>query len=252
MISFRWSGSLSTQSSFMITASVLALCACGSPDARSSSASSSTSTVTQVSTTSTAAMLPPTVGSGLAPLEIPPAAVVPADGGHSHGKWCTDFGDRQLSLGDTVTMVWPDAVTRSPSVVAVVSKVRQNSICVHYGQDPDDSVGEEGDEAYEITPLTPIPDGDSRNARPGIVVWGAVRWVRGPDHFLRADLDGDGNPEIARSCNTREGVIMTVSTSIKDPATGTPREVRRWKAYRPLGFDDVPNCTDRETVDDPA
>jgi hypothetical protein len=206
----------------------------------------------QAAATSTPPTLPRTDASGLGPLEVPPAAVLPANGGRSPGKWCTDFGDLQLSLGDTVTLVWPDTVTKFPSIVAVVSRVRTDSVCVLYGQDPGARAAQEGDESYELTPLRPIAADDSRTARPGIVVWGNVRWVRGADHLLRADLDDDGHAEIARSCSTQEGVILTVWTSVKDEASGKPREVRRWKAYQPLGFDDVPNCTERETEDDPG
>lgn len=190
--------------------------------------------------------------SALGPLEIPPAPVLPANGGRTPGKWCTDFGDRQLTLGDTVTLLWPDTAGRIPSIVAVVSRVRTDSVCVFYGLTPDGLPSEGGDESYELVPAHPVAAEMAHNVRPGIAVWGNVRWARGPDHLLRADLDGDGNPEIARSCSTQEGVIMTMWTSIEDPTTRKPHEVRRWRVYQPLGFDDVPDCTKREAEEDPV
>jgi hypothetical protein len=78
-----------------------------------------------------------------------------------------------------------------------------------------------------------------------------VRWTRVADRLLRGDVDGDGVPEIARACSTQEAVVMTVWSVLQDSPTAKSREVRRWKRYQPLGFDDVPNCTEREQADDP-
>jgi hypothetical protein len=236
---------------FVLSAGALALEACVSPDAHSGSASSSTTSQATVAETSTTLALPRVIGPGLGPLEIPPAAVLPANGGRSPNKWCTEFGNRQLTVGDTITLLWPDTAGTVPSIVTVVSRVRTDSVCVYYGLAPDGLPSEEGDESYELVPAEPVDPARVHNVRPGIAVWGHVRWVRGPDHLLRADIDGDGKPEIARSCSTQEAVNLTIWTVIEDPVTGKQREVRRWKAYRPLGFDDVPDCTERESEDDP-
>jgi hypothetical protein len=232
----------------LLTAGMLALEACASPDSHSGSTSSSTTSQTTVAESSTTPALPAVAGPALGPLEIPPAAVLGADGGRTAGKWCTDFGDRELEVGDTVTLLWPDTLGPVPRIVTVVSRVRQHK-CAMYGEDS--TFGEEeGDhnESYELVPAQRVAPNMRGQIRPGIAVWGNVHWVRGPDHLLRADLDGDGNPEIARSCSTQEGAIMTVWTSVEDLATRTRHEVVRWKTYRPLGFDDVPDCSESETA----
>ena len=197
---------------------------------------------------------PPQTGVALqpdpGPFEIPPAVVLPADGGRTRGKWCTEFGDYQLSLGDTVTLAWADGRGSRPSFVAVVTKVRPGKPCLFYGMDEEGLPDRDDDESYELTPAEPIT-GDMGSIRPGFAVWGRVRWTRVADRLLRGDVDGDGVPELARACSTREAVVMTVWSELHDSPTSKPREVRRWKRYQPLGFDDVPNCTEREQADDP-
>lgn len=56
----------------------------------------------------------------------------------------------------------------------------------------------------------------------------------------RIDLDGDGEPETFRMCNSMEGLHPSVWTGT--PGAGT----RRWHRYIYLGYDMDPTCTDAD------
>jgi hypothetical protein len=54
------------------------------------------------------------------------------------------------------------------------------------------------------------------------------------------DLDGDGEAEMLRVCNSTEGLHLSIWTGA--PGAGT----RRWHRYLYFGYDMVPTCTDAD------
>ena len=168
-------------------------------------------------------------------------------------RWCADFEEYELAVGDTVTLVWPDSGS-DPAAVAITRV--GNAIlagCDQVLHSTGDAIVADAT-AYELFLTDPTDSAAVADlARsPAIAVRGSTPWTRGPDQFMRADLDGDENPEQARLCTSNEGVHLTLWTLVDSAAAGTPRAHRRWHAYQPLGYDVEPSCTARETDDPPG
>ena len=150
------------------------------------------------------------------------------------GAWCAEFladsSAPPLEPGRRVTIVFPGPGA-VPSVAARLGG-RQPGECWAAFPQPRwfDYV------AYRLEEL------DSRAAGPALppvalVVVSEVRWTRGADSIVRADLDGDGMPEEARRCTADEGEHFTVWSPT--PEGG---RVRRWHEYYDWGGFTDPTC----------
>jgi hypothetical protein len=71
-------------------------------------------------------------------------------------------------------------------------------------------------------------------------IWFAVPRVPTTAAGQNLDLDGDGEAETFRVCNSTEGLHFSVWTGA--PGAGT----RRWHRYWYVGYDMVPTCTDAD------
>ena len=167
-------------------------------------------------------------------------------------RWCADFEEYELSVGDTVTLVWPDSAT-APASVAITRVERSMPAGCDQVLDPGRVAIAVDATSYELFLTSPTDSAAVAEMAmsPAIAVRGTAPWTRGPDHFVRADLDGDESPEQARLCTSNEGVHLTLWTLVDSAAAGKPRAHRRWHAYQPLGYDVEPSCTARETDDPP-
>jgi hypothetical protein len=168
-------------------------------------------------------------------------------------RWCADFEEYELAVGDTVTLVWPDSGSGPASVATTRVDKAMPAGCDQVLNPTGDAIVVDAT-SYELFLTNPTDSAAVADlARsPAIAVRGGAPWTRGPDHFMRADLDGDENPEQARLCTSNEGVHLTLWTLVDSAAAGTPRAHRRWHAYQPLGYDVEPSCTARETDDPPG
>jgi hypothetical protein len=132
----------------------------------------------------------------------------------SADAWCAAFPSdasqhaqttgRALAVGEPVTLVFAGAAA-VPSLRATISARRSEPCPAAFPQPRWDTYT-----AYDI-----VLDGSLRYvAADAPVVALAVAsdkaWVRDPDGYVRADLDGDGVPEEARQCAADEGQHFTV------------------------------------------
>jgi hypothetical protein len=81
-----------------------------------------------------------------------------------------------------------------------------------------------------------------------IAISNRVPWVRGPDHLLRADINGDGLLELVRSCASMEALHLSLWTVLHPNDAPDSGETLRWRSYRPLGYDMVPDCSEHENA----
>ena len=185
------------------------------------------------------------------PLGVPVGWARGLERGTGPYRWCADFEDYELAVGDTVTLLWPDSGTGPASTARTRVRATNPGNCDQLVDTAD--VGTAEGTAYELV-LADSADSTSVAEvamSSAIAIRGSASWTRGPDRFVRADLDGDENPEQARLCTSNEGVHMTLWTLLDSAAAGKPRAHRRWHAYQPLGYDVEPSCTARETDDPP-
>jgi hypothetical protein len=187
------------------------------------------------------------------PLGVP-VGVATLDHRASERRWCADFEEYQLAVGDSVTLVWPDSSTDSVASVRTTIVGARDGRCA---QMRSDTVGLDDAGRGTVYELALADSADSTAVAelavtPAIAIRGTAGWTRGPERFPRADLDGDENVEQARLCTSNEGIHLTLWTLVDSVAPGRPREHRRWRAYQPLGYDVEPSCTERETDDPPA
>jgi hypothetical protein len=169
-------------------------------------------------------------------------------------QWCADFDEQAIAAGDTVTLVWPDSSADAASTALALVRRARPGRCSQLPGDTTNLDDPDLGTVYELALVNPV---DSTTvgelaATPAIAVRGNAPWTRGPDAFVRADLDGDENPEQARLCTSSEGIHLTLWTLVDSTAAGKPRAHRRWRAYQSLGYDVEPSCTERETDDPPA
>lgn len=187
------------------------------------------------------------------PLGVPVGVALFGHLASAANHWCADFEEHEVAVDDTVTLVWPDS--SADSVATVLTRVRKArpGRCAQIRGDTSDIDDPDLGTVYELA-LADSADSASvaeLAGTPAIAIRGSARWTRGPDAFLRADLDGDENPEQARLCTSNEGIHLTLWTLLDSAPAGKLREHRRWRAYQPLGYDVEPSCTARETDDPP-
>jgi hypothetical protein len=189
------------------------------------------------------------------PLGVPVGVALPAFGAAVGGRWCADFDEYGLAVDDTVTLVWPDSSADSATTVMTRVERARPGRCSQLRGDTADLDDPVHGTVYELA-LLGLPDSATvaeLDMSPAVAVRGSAPWTRHADGFLRADLDGDENPEQARLCTSNEGVHLTLWTLVDSAAAaGKPRAHRRWRAYQSLGYDVEPSCTARETDDPPA
>src|SRR5687768_11722822 len=130
-------------------------------------------------------------------------------------RWCADFEEYELAVGDTVTLVWPDSGT-APASVAITRVERSMPAACDQVLDPAREAIAVDATSYELLLTSPIDSAAVAELAmsPAIAVRGTAPWTRGPDHFVRADLDGDESPEQARLCTSNEGVHLTLWTLV--------------------------------------
>jgi hypothetical protein len=188
------------------------------------------------------------------PLGVPVGVALPDHRAGSRVRWCADFEEYELQAGDTVTLVWPDSGSDAPGTARTRIDRARPGRCPQLPGDTADVDDPNLGTVYEIALADSADSAAVADvaATPAIAVRGNVRWTRGPDAFLRADLDGDENPEQVRLCTSNEGIHLTLWTLLDSVAPGKPRAQRRWRAYQSLGYDVEPSCTARETDDPPA
>jgi hypothetical protein len=167
--------------------------------------------------------------------------------------WCADFEEHGPSVGDTVTLVWADSSAEPAATAVTQVHAARPGRCAQLPGDTADIDDPDLGSVYELVLMHPMDAAAVAElaGAPAMAVRGAAPWTRNADGFLRADIDGDENPEQARSCTSSEGLHLTLWTLVDGTAAGRPREHRRWRAYQSLGYDVEPSCTERETEDPP-
>ncbi|MBC7844326.1 MAG: hypothetical protein H7099_18590, partial [Gemmatimonadaceae bacterium] len=123
-------------------------------------------------------------------------------------RWCANFDEYALAVGDTVTLVWADS--SADPAMATLTQVRsaRPGRCAQLPTDTSDIDDADLGTVYELAPINGVDSAAVPDLMmlPAIAVRGSARWLRGADGFLRADLDGDENLEQARICTSNEGV----------------------------------------------
>jgi hypothetical protein len=157
---------------------------------------------------------------------VPAAGSLPRTGlavRDSAGDWCAEFVRDSLAPalqgGRRVALVFAGP--------AAVPYLRARVAGAHPGQCPAEFPQPRwvDYDAYRLELVErPVTTGEI----PGValVVASEVAWVRGADGVVRADLDGDGVSEEARSCLADEGQHLTLWS----PGPGGTR-ARRWHEY---------------------
>lgn len=150
-------------------------------------------------------------------------------------RWCAAFPDGEdsaaLAPGEAVAIVY----TRGAAVPARMARVRhlRSTPCpTAFGQPR-----WEGYAAYDLELTDSLPLDAASAPTAALVVASAARWTRGGNGRARADLDGDGVPEEARSCTADEGEHFTI-WSVSAP----PSRRRRAHEYFDWGALTEPTC----------
>jgi hypothetical protein len=100
--------------------------------------------------------------------------------------------------------------------------------------------------AYSLELLDSLPD-PTNLPSVALVVASEAPWSRGVDGVVRADVDGDGQPEEVRRCTADEGEHLTLWS----PRPGGGR-VRRWHEYYDWGGFTDPTCKPGEDGGEPS
>lgn len=150
-------------------------------------------------------------------------------------SWCAAFpdGDESASLapGQAVAIVYTRAAA-VPARMARVRHLRSTPCPTAFGQ-----LRWEGYAAYDLELTDSLPLDAASAPIAALVVASAARWTRGANGRVRADLDGDGVPEEARSCTADEGEHFTL-WSVSAPASRR----RRAHEYFDWGALTEPTC----------
>lgn len=144
---------------------------------------------------------------------------------------CLDIRNANLSVGQRIQFV---TLVPSPSTgdAEVIRKVEQ--ACTTADQN------KPGLYHYDFKLIR----GSLSNAAPAFALVNFGGALKADETGVTADIDGDGQLEIFRTCTSSEGVHLTVWT-------GKPLEgQRKWHYYYFLGYDVAPDCTERDTKPD--
>lgn len=149
------------------------------------------------------------------------------------GGGCLAINAAGLAPGTPLTLVWMPTDTSSdwsPELLEARIQDSRSSPC-----DPRQAPAP-GDLHYSIS----VPAKSEIGAGPHFAVLRARSSLKMTGPRVEVDLDGDGVPEVFRSCTSSEGLHMTVWSGA--PLTGT----RRWHRYYYLGYDVEPSCDPRD------
>ena len=127
------------------------------------------------------------------------------------GRWCAAFANDSLREGERLTIIFPDTNSKSVQLRGRIERRRPNACWSAFPQHALDDHA-----TYDVTLADSASAGD--NAGLGIALLSDVRWSRGQDGVLRADVDGNGRLEEAGVCAIDEGQIFTLAT--RDSVSG--------------------------------
>lgn len=168
-----------------------------------------------------------------APRPLPPLGLAFPD---SAGIWCGTFEHGGLSAGERLVLVFPQSrpqpAVDSASYAVRVRRVRADYCRTEFGAV---TLGDSS-RAYDLEPVGSAPPEPYGALTVALAVASAASWTRAADGTMRADLDGDGRPEVARACLEGEGWRFTVES---DSGRGARL---RWSAYFDLGAEVEPTC----------
>jgi predicted small secreted protein len=172
---------------------------------------------------------------------FPRTGLAVSDSAHA---WCAEFladSTAALEPGHLVTIVFP-----GPAPVAArharVAAPLPGECPAEFPQPRWD-----GYVAYRLELTDPLPADAAGTPSVALVVAGAAPWTRAADGVVRADLDGDGQPEEARRCTADEGEHLTI-WSLRQQGG----RIRRWHEYYDWGGFTDPTCPPGENGEGPA
>ena len=161
------------------------------------------------------------------------------------GAWCAAFAIDSAAppvlAGHHLTIVFAGAA----AVAATPARVRG----AHAGECPTAFPQSRWASytAYDLDLLEPLPGDTAKLPIVALVVASDTPWSRGADGIVRADLDGDEQPEEARRCTADEGEHLTLWSRQADG-----RRVRRWHEYYDWGAFTDPTCQPGEDDQEPS
>ena len=175
------------------------------------------------------------------PSAFPRAGIAVSD---TAGAWCAAFAIDSAAppvlAGRHLTIVFVGAA----AVAATPARVRG----AHAGECPAAFPQSRWASyaAYDLD-LLDTPGDTAQLPSVALVVASDTRWSRGADGIVRADLDGDGQPEEARRCTADEGEHLTLWSRQADG-----RRMRRWHEYYDWGAFTDPTCQPGEDGEGPS
>jgi hypothetical protein len=159
--------------------------------------------------------------------------------------WCAEFvADSAAPAprpGRRVTIVFPGPAT-VPALRARLGHTRPGECAAEFPQPRWIDYG-----AYSLQLIDSLPPEATNLPNVALVVASEATWSRGADGVVRADVDGDGQPEEARRCTADEGEHLTLWS----PRPGGGR-VRRWHEYYDWGGFTDPTCKPGEDGGEPS
>ena len=148
----------------------------------------------------------------------------------SRARLCLAINNPRLVPGGRVNLVVPSI----PQSVTNAEVVRSAPDACGTPQ-----LRDSGSDLYELRLLS----GTLPSVMPVIAVTNSSYPLQKTGAVISGDLAGNGEREFFRSCNSAEGVHLTVWS-------GKPFKGKlKWHSYYYLGYDLQPNCTSKDTAD---